>query len=209
METTGKKSRLSEAELSQPCCTALQVALVILLAKYGIHPDAVVGHSSGEIAAAFASGLITADEAMLVAYYRGQAVAKLDVASHPGAMAAVGLSPEATVPYLVPGAVVGCENSPHSTTITGDAAAVKSVMQAIKNDNPDVLVRELRVDRAYHSRKLSQNPIHIKFCLLLWTLWVTQTRLQVTYCASLADFCGPRPAMQNIWTKSRRYIMKT
>lgn len=129
------------------------MALIILLARYGIHPDAVVGHSSGEIAAAFASGLITANEAMLIAYYRGQAVAKLDVTSKPGAMAAVGLGPEATVPYLVPGVVVGCENSPSSATITGDAAAVKSVMQAIKEDDPDALVRELRVDRAYHSRE--------------------------------------------------------
>lgn len=85
--------------------------MVILLDKYGIHPDTVVGHSSGEIAAAFASGLITADEAMLIAYARGQAVAKLDVVSHPGAMAAIGLSAKATVLYLVPGVVVGCETA--------------------------------------------------------------------------------------------------
>ncbi|KAG6358629.1 hypothetical protein INS49_012147 [Diaporthe citri] len=150
LTATGKKSRLSKAELSQPCCTALQVALVILLAKYGIHPDAVVGHSSGEIAAAFTSGLITANEAMLIAYYRGQAVANLDVVSHPGSMSAVGLSPEATVPYLVPGVVFCCENSPSSTTITGDAAAVKSVMQAIKKDNPDALVHHMgNISSAY------------------------------------------------------------
>ena len=93
---------------------------------------------------------------MLIAYYRGQAVAKLNVGSHSGAMAAVGLGLEATALYLLPGVVIGCENSPSSTTITGDARAVKSVMQAIKNDNPDALVRELRLDRAYHSRESSQ-----------------------------------------------------
>lgn len=158
---------------------------MILLGKYGIHPNAVVGHSSGEIAAAFASGLITANEAMLISYYRGQAVAQLDVVSHPGAMAAVGLGQEATVPYLLPGAVVGCENSPSSTTITGDAPAVKSVMQAIKTDDPDVFVRELRVDRAYHSRKLPQSTI----TTILRPLF-SHSALGYECLAKYADFVG-------------------
>lgn len=42
-------SRISEAEISQPCCTALQIGLVNLLSSRNIRPTAVVGHSSGEI----------------------------------------------------------------------------------------------------------------------------------------------------------------
>lgn len=111
----------------------------------------VVGHSSGEIAAAFAAGLITANEAILVAYYRGKAVAQAASASTRGAMAAVGLGPGTVTPFLRPGVVVGCENSPASTTITGDSEAVKGVMRAVKKEHPEALVRQLKVDNAYHS----------------------------------------------------------
>lgn len=64
-----KSSRLGQAELSQPCCTALQIALVDLLASWNIHPAAVAGHSSGEIGAAYACGSLSAEDAIVSAYY--------------------------------------------------------------------------------------------------------------------------------------------
>lgn len=148
-----KASKLSQAEISQPCCTALQVALVDLLARCGVTPAAVVGHSSGEIAAAYACGAITSNEAILIAYYRGKAMLQLDPAKVSGGMAAVGLGADSVTPFLEPGVVVGCENSPNSTTITGDAEVLQRVMKAIKDAHPETLVRALQVDRAYHSRK--------------------------------------------------------
>ena len=59
------------AEFSQPLCTAIQIALVDTLAALGIQPDAVIGHSSGEIAGAYAAGALTAEEAILSALHRG------------------------------------------------------------------------------------------------------------------------------------------
>lgn len=146
------KSRLSEAELSQPCCTAIQVALVDLLTKWNIEPAGVVGHSSGEIAAAYASGALTAIEAILVAYYRGLATLGLGKI-HRGRMAAIGLGRAQVASYLRTGVIIGCENSPNSTTLTGDADTLEQIMASIKNDQPDVLVRALQVECAYHSRK--------------------------------------------------------
>lgn len=64
-------ARTSSAEISPPLCTALQVAVVDLLKKCGITFSAVVGHSSGEIAAAYAAGVLSARDAILIAYYRG------------------------------------------------------------------------------------------------------------------------------------------
>ena len=81
-------------------------------------------------------------------------MAELDSAKAPGAMAAVGLGPEAVAPYLRPGVAVGCENSPSSTTLTGDRNTLELVVQQIKDVVPDILVRMLNVDRAYHSRKI-------------------------------------------------------
>lgn len=143
---------MSEAELSQPCCTALQVALVELLWEYGIKPEAVVGHSSGEIAAAYASGAITRKEAIIIAYYRGKVLQGIDPSR--GGMAAIGLGADEVQPYLQPGVLVGCENSPSSVTLTGDKQVLDEVIAKIKQDDPAMLARALQVDRAYHSRKI-------------------------------------------------------
>jgi acyl transferase domain-containing protein len=148
------QSRLSEAEFSQPCCTAIQVALVDLLKSWNMKPSAVIGHSSGEIAAAYACQSITGDEAILIAYYRGQVTKGLGN-THSGGMAAVGLGRSEVTPYLLSGVIIGCENSPASITLTGDMDVLETVMRNIRHDFPDVLVRSLRVECAYHSCKLS------------------------------------------------------
>ncbi|RMZ86665.1 hypothetical protein DV736_g6109, partial [Chaetothyriales sp. CBS 134916] len=69
LSKTSRQSRVNEAEFSQPLCTVIQIALVETLASVGIKPAAVVGHSSGEIAAAYAAGALTLSEAMAVAFY--------------------------------------------------------------------------------------------------------------------------------------------
>ncbi len=72
-----RTGRVDSAELSQPLCTATQIALVDTLASLGITPAAVVGHSSGEIAAAYAAGAIQRPkEAIRVAFHRGHVVTR-------------------------------------------------------------------------------------------------------------------------------------
>lgn len=147
-------SKLGVAEYSQPLCTVLQVALVDLLAEWGIRPAAVTGHSSGEIGAAYALGALSREDAWKVAYYRGVLSAGLRDAD--GAMMAVGMSPEKAeelVRQLVPGEVaVACINSPSSVTLSGDAAGVDKVMAALSEDG--VFARKLQVDTAYHSHHM-------------------------------------------------------
>ncbi|OGM50547.1 hypothetical protein ABOM_000924 [Aspergillus bombycis] len=149
-----KICQLSKAEFSQPCCTAIQIALVDLLNHYGVHPDAVVGHSSGEISAAYASHAISAADAIQIAFYRGRVMCSLNPVERPGGMAAVGLGAEEVAPYLRPGVLVGCENSPNSITLTGDKAPLDEALKAIKEANPESFVRALQVDRAYHSHHM-------------------------------------------------------
>uniref|UniRef100_A0A0B7KGY7 Uncharacterized protein n=1 Tax=Bionectria ochroleuca TaxID=29856 RepID=A0A0B7KGY7_BIOOC len=146
-----KTSRLGEAELSQPLCTAIQVALVDALEAVGIKAEAVVGHSSGEIAGAYASGALTAQEAITVAYYRGISAAKQ---TRKGRMAAIGLGWHEATEFLVPGVTIACDNSPRSVTLSGDAEAVESVVENIKEKKPDTLARLLQVDKAYHSHHM-------------------------------------------------------
>lgn len=146
-------SRLNSAELSQPLCTALQIALVDTLTTLGVTPTAVVGHSSGEIAAAYAVGALTAREAIVVAFHRGIVSSRQAKA---GAMAAVGMGFEDVSKFLRPGVVVACINSPKSVTISGDAQHVREVVSDIKNTEEDAFARLLKVDKAYHSHHMAE-----------------------------------------------------
>jgi acyl transferase domain-containing protein/SAM-dependent methyltransferase/NAD(P)-dependent dehydrogenase (short-subunit alcohol dehydrogenase family)/aryl carrier-like protein len=148
-------SRVHAAEMSQPLCTALQIGLVDVFAAAGIKPGAVVGHSSGEIAAGYASGAIGMAEAITIAYYRGfimKDIAK-DGASE-GGMAAIGLDAARTHQMLRPGVVIACENSPNSTTISGDHDVITQILEEIEKHSDGVFARRLKVEVAYHSHHM-------------------------------------------------------
>ncbi|KAK1473948.1 beta-ketoacyl synthase domain-containing protein [Colletotrichum cuscutae] len=146
------ESRLHEAEFSQPCLVAIQVALVDLLRSWDVTPAAVVGHSSGETAAAYAAGAITAEEAILVAYHRGQ-ITRLIKAAHNGSMAAVGLGRKQIERFLHPGVIIGCDNSPSNVTLSGESDVLEEILLELSSKHPDVLARKLRVECGYHSRE--------------------------------------------------------
>ena len=154
-----KKSRVSQAEFAQPVCTAIQIALVDTLRSFDIVPDAVVGHSSGEIAAAYASGALMASEAIIAAHHRGAVTTKQ---KREGAMAAIGMSWKDTEKFILPNVVVACDNSPESVTISGDADSVKTVVANVKQSQPDVLARQLQVDKAYHSYHMAEIGDHYR-----------------------------------------------
>lgn len=136
--------------ISQPLCIAVQIALVNLLRSWGIKPDAVVGHSSGEIAAAYASGALTMREAILMAFWRGQS---LLLGHHDGSMAAVEMSEAEVQPYLSSGVSVACVNSPSNVTLSGDNTELLGVVAKLKQERPTLFARTLAVDHAYHSGK--------------------------------------------------------
>ncbi|KAI8946740.1 hypothetical protein F4801DRAFT_593114 [Xylaria longipes] len=143
-------SAIDQVHLSQPICTAVQVALVNLLREWGVTPLACVGHSSGEIAAAYAAGYLTDEQAILAAYFRGVAVDKL---TQRGTMLAVGLGPEEATPYLEEGIRIACYNSPQSVTLSGDEDAAAKVKARLEADG--VFVRALKTSgRAYHSHHM-------------------------------------------------------
>lgn len=147
-----RTSRVTIAEFSQPLCTAVQIALVDTLESLQIRPHAVVGHSSGEIAAAYAAKGLTAKEAIAIAYHRG---ASTKNHTEPGGMAAVGLGWEEAQRFLVPGVVTACDNSPSSVTLSGDAERLATVVAGIKASHPNVPATMLKVDKAYHSHHMS------------------------------------------------------
>lgn len=148
------KSRVGEAEISQPVCTAVQIAIVDLLAEWNIIPSVTVGHSSGEIAAAYAAGLISAPEAILAAFYRGYAVHNHTTE---GSMLAVGLGADDIVSnypnVLSNDLVIACVNSPSSVTLSGTSQAVRDAKEVF--DAGKIFARELRTGKAYHSPQMA------------------------------------------------------
>lgn len=126
--------------------------MVNRMRRFGVEPTAVVGHSSGEIAAGYSSGALSLMEALVSAYYRGYVTKEQSLR---GGMAAVGLGASQAASYLINGVVVACDNSPSSATLSGDIAPLQAVLENIQRQNPDVLARQLKVDMAYHSRELS------------------------------------------------------
>ena len=148
-----QSTRLFEAEIAQPALTALQIALVDTLASVGIVPAAVIGHSGGEIAAAYAAGALTAKEAIRVSLSRGVLIKDQ---TRKGAMAAIGMGWEDTMGFLQPNVSIACDNSPSSVTISGDADQVQSVVANIRASRQNVLTKVLSVDKAYHSSHMNE-----------------------------------------------------
>lgn len=160
LSKTGDESRLSAPEISQPICTVLQVALVDEMRSWGnaglSTPAKVVGHSSGEIAAAYCMGALTHRDAIVVAYSRGTASAMLpSLAPHlDGAMMAAACSREAAEGIisdlgLVDKVTVACVNAPASITLSGDSTAVDTMTSALQEQK--TWCRKLKVQVAYHS----------------------------------------------------------
>ncbi|KAM0273499.1 hypothetical protein ACHAQH_008324 [Verticillium albo-atrum] len=135
-------------ELSQPLVTALQITLLAVLQHWGITGHKVLGHSSGEIAAAVAADLLTPEEAIKTAYLRGQAAENRPTKQALGMMA-VGISAADAERYLTSKVHVACFNSPVSLTFSGPVPALESVRDVLQKDGH--FARLLQVDLAYHS----------------------------------------------------------
>jgi acyl transferase domain-containing protein len=120
-------SRLDRADVGLPALTAVQVALTELWGSWGVVPDAVLGHSAGEVAAAYAAGAFDLEDALRIALVLGRA---LQAVVGRGYMAAVDLSPEDAERFLAefePRVTVAAVNTPRASVLSGDAAAMDRV----------------------------------------------------------------------------------
>lgn len=154
---SAEASRLSQSRFSQPLCAALQLGLVDLLKAWGIEPSAVVGHSSGEVVAAYAAGALSFENTIICAYYRGLYMSKGTgtAASARGAMMAVGMSESQGKAELKPyeGRVtLAAINSPSSLTFSGDEDAILELQKDLEARK--VFARQLKVEQAFHSHHM-------------------------------------------------------
>lgn len=138
-------------EIAQPALFALQVGVTRLLAEQGIHPRAVIGHSVGEVAAAWACGALSLADATEVIYHRSRLQG---TTRGSGQMTAVGLSGKATETLLAELGLNGRlfiagENSTRGATVAGPVDELAKLEMTLTEQQ--LFVRRLDLDYAFHS----------------------------------------------------------
>ncbi|WP_243867391.1 type I polyketide synthase [Actinophytocola oryzae] len=144
-------SRLTGTLYAQVANFAVQAGLTALWRDWGIEPAVIVGHSVGEVAAAYAAGVYTLDDALTVSYHRASLQAGL---AGRGVMVAVNVPADTVTRHLVDGASVAAVNSAHATTIAGDRDAVAEVVGRLRAEGASA--KALRVEVAYHSHQMDE-----------------------------------------------------
>ncbi|MBL0385639.1 acyltransferase domain-containing protein [Tumebacillus sp. ITR2] len=153
------QSRMEETQISQPAHLFLQIGLTNWWRSMGIEPEAVVGHSAGEAAAAYAAGILSMAEVVRIVYHRSRLQQPI---TGQGQMIGVGLSESAIRQHLQ-----GYEdrinlaaiNSPGGVTLAGETQALEEVLRPLQE--ADVFVRDLKVGMAFHSHYM--NPMKEEF----------------------------------------------
>jgi len=142
---------INRTDYTQPALLAVEYALAELLQSFGIVPDAVIGHSLGEIAAACVAKAMTIDDAMRLAIARGALMHGLPAG---GAMIAI-MAPEREVRPLIeavsPGIEIAAMNGPLNTVVSGDREALQALTAAL--DKRALNYRELRISNGFHSAR--------------------------------------------------------
>lgn len=142
-------SRLEDTEIAQPVLFALQVALATLWRSFGVVPDAVVGHSVGEVAAAHIAGILSLDDAVRIMHHRGRS---MQSAKDAGRMLAVHMTLDEATRLLEGFAgrvVVAAINGTSALTLSGETEALDEI-RAVLTER-DVVHQALSVRFAFHS----------------------------------------------------------
>lgn len=149
LESNPSDGRFEAIDVIQPVLFAIQVALAALWSSWGIRPDALIGHSMGEVAAAHIAGVLSLEDAARIICRRSALLRQL---SGKGAMAVVDLPLDETRTRLAgreDRLAIAVSNSPRSTVISGDPAAIQEVLAQLERDG--TFCRLVKVDVASHS----------------------------------------------------------
>ena len=179
-------SRVSSTAVAQPANFLVQVGLTAELARYGVHPRAVLGHSVGEVSAGYLSGMLSLEDAVKVSYHRSQLQA---TTAGSGGMLAVALSEAEALEWITERGdlCIAAVNSPSGVTLAGTHSAIVELSQELTSAG--VFARQLRVEVPYHSHLM--DPILSKLTKALADL-APQTPIVPLYSTvTSAQVTGP------------------
>jgi phthiocerol/phenolphthiocerol synthesis type-I polyketide synthase B len=130
----------------QPVVLGLQLALTALWRSYGVHPDAVIGHSMGEVTAAVVAGALTPEQGVRVIAARSRLMAEL---AGPGAVALLGADAATAATLIADGVEIAGHLSPKQTVVAGPVAAVEALLAAATAQNR--FARRVNMEVASHT----------------------------------------------------------
>jgi acyl transferase domain-containing protein/NADPH:quinone reductase-like Zn-dependent oxidoreductase/SAM-dependent methyltransferase/acyl carrier protein len=152
-------SRINDTQFGQPAVFSVQVALADLWRSWGVIPDAIVGHSVGEVATAYVSGALDIEDAIKLIFHRSRLQRK---AAGKGKMLATGLT-EQQCKQILDGyenfVSIAAINSPASITLAGDAEKLEEIAGVL--EKKEIFWRFLKVDIPFHSPAME--PIKNEF----------------------------------------------
>ncbi|WNV86267.1 SDR family NAD(P)-dependent oxidoreductase [Umezawaea sp. Da 62-37] len=191
-DVLGEAAALERVDVVQPALWAVMVSLAGLWRSVGVEPDAVVGHSQGEIAAAVVAGALSLEDGARVVSLRSKAI--LAIAGD-GGMASVPL-PLAEVRALLPdGVSVAAVNGPSSVVVSGDVAGVAAVVDSVPR------ARRVPVDYASHSAQVERIEQDVRTALD----GVVPRRARVPFLSSVtADWADGTDLDAGYWYRNLR-----
>ncbi|MBQ1099153.1 SDR family NAD(P)-dependent oxidoreductase [Streptomyces sp. b94] len=189
-DVLGDAEALKRVDVVQPALWAVMVSLAELWRSYGVEPEAVVGHSQGEIAAATVAGALSVEDAAKVVALRSKAILAL---SGRGGMVSVALPAEEVAGRLTDGLSIATVNGPSSVVVSGGVAELDALLAACEED--DVRARKVPVDYASHSAHveairdelgrvlagLEPRPAKVPFFSTVTADWLDTTTLDAEY----------------------------
>ena len=202
MTNPQEAARIGRTEIAQPLLFGLQIGLVAMLEESGLKASAAIGHSVGEVAAAYVAGALSLKDSVRVIYERSRAQAMTH--GH-GKMAAVGLAAETIQPLLAEteGWIeVAAVNSAKSVTLAGDAAALGRLGERLARDK--VFFRILGLDYAFHSRAM--DPIRAPLIASLAELHPRETRVPFISTAAGSATAGEALGAEYWWRNVREPV---
>ncbi|XP_065147292.1 mycocerosic acid synthase-like polyketide synthase [Paramisgurnus dabryanus] len=199
-----KTTEPSDPKIVQPLLFAIQVAVVTLLKHWGITPDAVLGHSIGEVAAAHCSGLLSLEDAVKVIHYRSS----LQSTVTGGKMLVVSNMAVSEILTILPSfsgrVCLAAYNSPQSCTLSGDADDIDRLQQNLSNSarGKDLFLRILDVPAAFHSHKM--DPILSKVEQSIGSLQAHNLETELFSTVTGVSLCSTDFITGEYWAKNIR-----
>ncbi|MEH2283680.1 MAG: beta-ketoacyl synthase N-terminal-like domain-containing protein [Nostoc sp.] len=183
--TETASSKLQQTALTQSALFVIEYALAQLLMSWGIHPEAMIGHSIGEYVAATLAGVFSLEDALAVVAKRGQLMQQLS----PGSMLAIALSEKDVRSLLADASLeIAVINSPSSCVVSGSCEAIAALENQLSSQ--EVESRLLHTSHAFHSammepilstfietvKKVKLHPPSIRFISNVTGSWITDAQ---------------------------------
>jgi acyl transferase domain-containing protein/thioesterase domain-containing protein len=197
LERPEASSRLLQAEIGQPAMFALQIGLLGIWNSWGVKPAAVVGHSLGEVAAAYAAGTLSLEDAVRIVCHRGRIMGRL---AGSGRMVQVALSKRELDRVLAASKwrlEIAAENAPNLCTLTGDSFGIERIVDEMQSRG--VAVQVLAGDSAFHSLHVESLCIELEKALGA----IAPAEAGIDWVSSMTGESAPSPDV-SYWAEQMR-----